>query len=326
MTKPEPTADRYRIGAVARLTGVPAVTLRAWERRYGAVRTEREAGRARMYTRKDVERLTLIKRLVDLGNAVSTVATLSLPELQKRVQRDAVQAVSRGDPHTLRAAVLGVALPARLRHGGGAAAGIELVVAEDRPAAFSAAVRRARPEVLIFEYPTVHDETVGEVETLLATSGASRGIVVYGFARRAVIAALQDLPVALLRAPVGPEELERACHGSRVVETGSATKERIEPRELDPGRERLPPPPPPRFSAADLERLAESSPGIACECPRHLSELVSALSAFELYCAQCVDLAPQDAELHAWLHARTGQARGIIEAALERVARHDGLI
>ena len=325
MTKPESTPERYRIGAVARLTGVPPVTLRAWERRYGAVRTERQAGRARMYTREDVERLALIKRLVDLGNAVSTVATLSLPELQRRLQRDGVQAAGGSGAGILKAAVLGIALPTRLRYGGGAPAGIELIVAEDRPADFAAAVRRARPDVVIFEYPTVHDDTVQEIEALLSASGAPRGVVVYGFARRAVVASMDRLPVALLRAPIGLAELGRACRVPPAEKPGPGTPgaERVHAEIREVGAA---PSSPPRFSAADLERLAASSPSVACECPRHLSELVSALSAFELYCAQCVELAPQDADLHAWLHATTGQAREIIEIALERVARHDGLI
>lgn len=301
------------------------MTLRAWERRYGAVRTERQAGRARMYTREDVERLTLIKRLVDLGNAVSTVATLTLPELQRRVQRDAVQPTATAGAGVLKAAILGIALPARLRYGGGATPGIELVAASDRPADFAAAVRRARPEVIILEYPTVHDDTVREIEALLAASGASRGVVVYGFARRAVVAAMECLPLALLRAPVGLAELDRACRLVPGDPLGPATRgpERSDAatREPMPGQAA-----PPRFSAADLERLAAASSGVACECPRHLSDLVSALTAFELYCAQCVALSPEDSELHTWLHAATGRAREIIEVALERVARHDGLI
>ncbi len=322
MTKPDSAAERYRIGAVARLTGVPPVTLRAWERRYGAVRTEREGGKARMYSREDVERLTLIKRLVDLGNAVSTVATLSLPELQKRLRRDTAQAAATGEPGIPRAAVMGVALPARLRDGGDAAAGIELVVAADRPADFSAAVRRARPDVVILEYPTLHEDTVAEIEALLAASAARRGVVIYGFARRSAVTALESLPLALLRAPYGLPELARACQVPPPATRGP------EPpgKTGTPGDAADQPPSPPRFSAADLERFAASSPSLACECPRHLAELVSALSAFELYCAQCVDLAPDDADLHSWLHNRTARAREIIEVALERVARQDGLI
>ena len=73
MTKPESRDDWYRIGAVARLTGVPPVTLRAWERRYGAVTTVRQEGRARMYSREDVERLVnpLFGRRVKLDEGVA---------------------------------------------------------------------------------------------------------------------------------------------------------------------------------------------------------------------------------------------------------------
>ena len=39
----------YPMRVVARLTGLPADTIRAWEKRYGVVRPSRTDGRARRY-------------------------------------------------------------------------------------------------------------------------------------------------------------------------------------------------------------------------------------------------------------------------------------
>ena len=64
---------RYPIRAVARLTGLPLDTLRAWERRYEAVVPER-GPRGRQYTEAQVERLRLLKEAVDQGHAIGTVA------------------------------------------------------------------------------------------------------------------------------------------------------------------------------------------------------------------------------------------------------------
>ncbi len=329
MTKPDSRDEWYRIGAVARLTGVPPVTLRAWERRYGVVQTMREEGKARMYSREDVERLTLIKRLVDLGNAISTVATLSHPELTRRLHRDSAQvaaqsAASGKSGPLLRVAAMGVALPVRLRNGAAESIGLDLAVAEARPAAFVAACRQTRPDLLLLEYPTLQTDTVEEIADLLATSRATRAVVVFGFARKPVLASLERHPVTALRAPVGLPELRLACQA--VPASGSpprAAGKEGDPRSLESAGE---PVPPVRFSPAELERFSATSSTVACECPRHLAELVTALSAFETYSAQCVDLSPQDADLHGWLYRETGRARAIMEEALAQIARHDGLI
>ena len=79
---PAAPESKYRIGAVARLTGIAADTLRVWERRYGVVRPQRSAKGGRRYSRDDVLRLALIKRLVDAGHAIGSVANLEGPELQ----------------------------------------------------------------------------------------------------------------------------------------------------------------------------------------------------------------------------------------------------
>ena len=43
-------SDSFRIGAVERLSGVPAVTIRMWERRYQAVTPERSAAGGRIFS------------------------------------------------------------------------------------------------------------------------------------------------------------------------------------------------------------------------------------------------------------------------------------
>lgn len=57
----------YTIGEVAELTGVPAVTLRAWENRYGVVRPSRTASSYRQYDERDLETLQRMRALVDSG-------------------------------------------------------------------------------------------------------------------------------------------------------------------------------------------------------------------------------------------------------------------
>ena len=64
MTQDEPI---YNIGAVARMTGIPAATLRVWERRYGFPDTARTEGGHRLYSEGDDRRLRWVKERVDGG-------------------------------------------------------------------------------------------------------------------------------------------------------------------------------------------------------------------------------------------------------------------
>lgn len=70
----------YPIRAVSQLTGISVDLLRVWERRYQAVQPSR-GGRGRVYLDSDVCRLNLLRRLVDAGHAIGTIAGLSDREL-----------------------------------------------------------------------------------------------------------------------------------------------------------------------------------------------------------------------------------------------------
>lgn len=74
------TAGRYRIQVVAELTGVPAATLRAWERRYGIPQPSRTESAYRLYSGRDVEMVRQLRDLCANGMAISQAA---------RVVRDA---------------------------------------------------------------------------------------------------------------------------------------------------------------------------------------------------------------------------------------------
>ncbi len=79
------------------------------------------------------------------------------------------------------------------------------------------------------------------------------------------------------------------------------------------------------FDEATLARIAASSTTVRCECPRHLVDLVSSLSAFEDYSAECEVLNIDDAALHAFLHSATAKARSLLETVLARVVEADDI-
>lgn len=55
----------YPIRTVARLTGVDARRIRAWEGQYGLLRPARTRGGHRMFSQRDLDRIRRIKRLID---------------------------------------------------------------------------------------------------------------------------------------------------------------------------------------------------------------------------------------------------------------------
>ena len=69
----------YPIRTVSTLTGVNAVTLRAWERRYGLIRPRRTPKGHRLYSVEDIERIQRTVALLERGLAISQVAPLLDP-------------------------------------------------------------------------------------------------------------------------------------------------------------------------------------------------------------------------------------------------------
>lgn len=79
-----PTA--YPISAVAKLTGIPLDTLRAWERRYGTVVPKRVA-RGRVYSEEQIQRLLLLRKVVEQGHSIGQVAALGDRQLRELLEK-----------------------------------------------------------------------------------------------------------------------------------------------------------------------------------------------------------------------------------------------
>jgi len=65
----------YPIRTVSRLTGVPPVTLRAWERRYRLITPTRTEKGHRLYTEADIQRVRQVLALLDRGVGVGQVGS-----------------------------------------------------------------------------------------------------------------------------------------------------------------------------------------------------------------------------------------------------------
>ena len=312
--------DTYGIGAVARLTGLTDHTIRVWERRYGAVVAERAANGRRVYTLDDVEKLGLLKQLTDSGLSIGLIANSSIEDLRSRAQQ--INEIATAPlPDEIRVALLGEMLPSRMVAAEGSLAPVTIVTADDNLERFAADLERQTVDVVVLETAVLDEEVILQLRTLMEAGDAERGVLVYSFGRSVDSVKLRNSNIVLARAPVNEDEVQAAI--VRAFTRPSTTPSRR--RETAPANEDWNfdgPVPPRRFTQQQLAKLVMVSTSIDCECPHHLAQLVSGLSAFEIYSANCANRDEEDAALHAYLHKTTAQARALIEVALEKVARH----
>jgi len=82
------STPRHPIRVVAQSTGLTPASLRAWERRYDAVRPGRSDSGQRLYSDLDIERLRRLRELTEHGRQISMVAKLSLEEADSLLDED----------------------------------------------------------------------------------------------------------------------------------------------------------------------------------------------------------------------------------------------
>ena len=299
----------YGIGAVARLTGIPLNTLRAWERRYALVTPTRGDGNQRQYVRNDVVRLQLIKQLVDRGHAISTLAGLDQDALRERLQLHCDTPDTPGaGTSAVRVLLYGDALPYLVDAWREDLAPLEIVGTHASYGDFERQAFEEHPDVLVLEWPSLDPEAPPRMSALRSRVGAERIVVVYGFATQAVVKRLQRDGVVALRAPVTAAALRAACR--QETSPKSAIPAAMTAAAVDT------PVPLRRFDPKALAAVASLPTGIRCECPHHLADLLFRVTAFETYSADCESRSERDAALHGYLHRAAGQARVILEEAL----------
>lgn len=94
---------RYPMRLVMSRTGLSADTLRAWERRHGAVKPRRSAGKQRLYSDSDIERLSLMQQLTREGHSIGEIARLSAASLSSLLEEAPAAA---GQPDVVDAVVI----------------------------------------------------------------------------------------------------------------------------------------------------------------------------------------------------------------------------
>ncbi|WP_181969766.1 MerR family transcriptional regulator [Paraburkholderia sp. DHOC27] len=303
----------YRSGAAARLARMPVTTLRIWERRYGVVSPPKTPSGQRLYSSQDVRRLVLLKKLVERGHAIGSIARLELDQLD-RLALTYAEAAFPPDPaekdseSTL--VIVGTALARRLRSDLPqlqSATQPRLTVFDDLQ---DARAHDLKTDALVIHVASLQDDAVQAVLALGEKWHAKVMAVVYAFGTEHGVSSLRHAGVRVYREPLEKNQALQVLHDLSPQQ---------QPRDALETYARTPR----RYSDETLAAIAGRSSTIACECPRHLADLVRQLSAFEQYSDDCQSRSPADAALHRYLAEIANRARAMFELALERVAREE---
>ena len=311
-------SGHYRSGVAARLAGLPVETLRVWERRYSISDTDRSAHGQRLYSDAQVRRLRLMKQLVDQVHPIGALAQLPLEQLAAL----AVVPVQRAPSQPLRVALVGRTLARRLAGGGRELLALDIVVSCQELNGAMIDLQGAGAEVLLMELSELDDSAVPAIVALRQQLGIAT-VVLYRFCASATIRQLRAHGCLVARAPTDVAEIVLLCQAALAAMPVAAPL--VPPAQAAQAAQRLGAPAPARFDEQALAVLAAASNSVYCECPRHLCDILLMLNSFERYSAKCAVSSVDDALLHEQLNHAAGSARMLLEAALERLARADGL-
>jgi hypothetical protein len=298
---PAPT-KLLSIGAISRETGIHVSTIRMWEARYGALTPVRTEGGARRYSSTDLERLRLIKLLLDRGHKPSALASLSLDQLHAEL----LGPDKRGSavPTARRIASMGSATwrsilftdPA-MKAWTPTAHFDELTDVEHRLESF---------DVGIVLTPALQMNLAKYLATALSVYKTKTLIVIYEFSSSSVIRFLSALGIECIKYPAAPMDLARSL--SAIVEARQADHQA---------------PAQPRFGIEQLQTIAATDTNLLCECPKHLASLIISLHSFIQYSNQCVNDSPKDALIHEKLRDIAGLGIVQLESGLDLVLEAD---
>jgi hypothetical protein len=291
------------MGMVSQATGIPADTIRTWERRYCVVTPTRDTRGRRLYSAAQVERLRTIAALAERGDRVADIADLSQEILGRRL------AMSLRPTEQVHVGEIAVCLVHPTWSGtldGPVSAGTVRVVQTTRDA--EAVTATTVPvQVLVADLDLLGNEPVAALRKLRKKLSPEKVVITYHFASRGTLEPLEaDRTIKGSRPPLEVRELLGGLATPRLVDSPSDVAPRV-------------------FSDSQLEQLLNIRSRIQCECPNHLAGLVIAMQAFERYSEGCESEGEQNTGLHAGLTVESGAIRGRLEAMLIQVCEDDGI-
>ena len=307
----------YGIGTVARLTGLKPDTLRVWERRYGLGASHKSATGRRQYTQSDLEHLQLVAALVNDGARIGEIADSERKTLEMLLRQRGVQGRRQLPKAKPRAVFVGVGLCDWLDHHQGCLSSVDARLSRSEFATLDQTAIDAIDgcDVLVVECASLGSAPVEKLRALQADGVARRLIVTYRFANSHWLEELERAGIAAMNFP--PDSGKLAFEIARGIAENETALGESNLGELMIAKPR-------QFGALELTAAANLKSALDCECPRHISDLITALVNFEEYSASCSVDNWHDAAVHACIYAYTGQARHLMEKALQAVLEERG--
>jgi DNA-binding transcriptional MerR regulator len=319
-----------RVGAVAQLTGLSTHTLRAWERRYAAIHPSRTESGLRLYSEQDLARLQLLKALTERGEPISMIAGLETSQLRERLVTHHKNHVDQKEPQpdALPLRNLGLVnrnLTQQIQSNPSELLPLEVAADKDSVRSLLEIDSDIKIDALLIEMEALGDNPFETLARCRERFGEIPIWTSYTFANQSQLDQAVDAGAHLVRLPLRVAALRDHIGGFTSSLRGQQIQMGLSELETRPPQDFSAPAPERRFTDTQLARLREMSNSVACECPRHLSDLIVSLLGFEEYSRRCVNLQPADAALHELLERGTGIARSLMEELLERLRHEDNL-
>ncbi len=307
----------FKIGTAAKMAGISPNTIRTWMRRdYFATSMATESGE-RILSSEDLKRLITLKSLIDLGDSIGRIARLDNEALNRRLaelKSNSESEFSNDIPSlaNLEAAFVSPESSARLSSVSPLFWKSQNFKTVRELIEFASGENEISIALIDFQGRNPHEKD--EILEFARLDPNVAVVVIFDFMQRGPLQELSKANIHLLRWPLNNIMIERYLYGI----LPSIGKQRNHQTSLEE-------PPQRAFTDRQLSVIGESHPAITCECPRHVSSVVSNLASFEEYCQQCLTTTPQDKKVHEYLYFETARARQIMEQALLRLCEEDGI-
>ena len=309
----------YKIGAVSKITGINIPTLRSWENKFDIVTPTRVNGTQRGYTKQDLDKLVLIQALIDSGDSISSLRGLSLEQLQSRLLSNDSSKNDSNSSHEklleLNVITIGTMIPDLEAETVGLPS-IKVAKKYDLDEFTDDENEEIKCDcdLIIFELATLHIQTIYWIKDILTNNSINHCIILYRFASSdGMMAANTDKRLNTLRQPVSAQDIFLMIKFLTDIEPSNKNSVNARHDEHVP------------FTDKELWEISVMANPIHCECPKHLSSIISSIKGFEKYSADCEELSESDRILHSKLEENAKEARIIMEKSLRKVIKENSI-
>lgn len=221
----------------------------------------------------------------------------------------------------LRLAVLHETVAAQLREKRESLDQVDVVFNEPSIERFRQLAPSLKPNLVIVDLKLLGPDPVKAMDELNRISEVEKTVIVYSFAKSDTIRKLITEKTSILKSPLNFGALKASLLNFLLNDLWTRRKP-SDPYGLAV-ESTVRAGTPRRFNDAQLGRLAEITSVVDCECPNHLSAIISSVSEFEEYSKNCLNKDDADAKIHALLYNESSKARSILEGALVELVKHE---